>query len=98
MIKKVQPKVLSETEEKLLNALKVVDTVGFAADKVGIKTKTAYNILYRLRKKYIKARRFVNVIEAQKRSHNLATMVLTDRMQERELEEEPQEEEAEAEA
>ena len=72
-------------EEKLLRALKEVDTVGFAAQKVGITTKTAYNVLYRLRKKYVKARRFVNYVDAQKRRHDRLAMVLTDRMMETEL-------------
>jgi len=91
-------------EEKLLRALKEVDTVGFAAQKVGITTKTAYNVFYRLRKKYVKARRFVNYVDAQKRRHDRLAMVLTDRMTETELQrdlepkkepEEAQEEESE---
>ena len=76
---------LTYLEEKLLRALKEVDTVGFAAQKVGITTKTAYNVLYRLRKKYVKARRFVNYVDAQKRKHDRLAMVLTDRMTETEL-------------
>ena len=93
MHKKEQPNVLSRTEEDLINALKGVDTVGLAALKIGIKTKKAYNILYRLRKKYVKARRFVNKIDAQKK-YGLVAMVLTDRMTETELQRdlEPKEE------
>ena len=88
------PRVLTNLEERLLMALKDVDTVGFAAQKVGIKTKTAYNIFYRLRKKYVKARRFVNYLDAQKRRHDRLAMVLTDRMTETELQRdlEPKEE------
>jgi len=85
--KKLTGSVLTKSEEKLIEALKISETVKLAALKVGIKTKTAYNILYRLRRKYLKARRFVNYVEAQKRRHDLVTMVLTHRMMERELEE-----------
>ena len=86
--KKLRQGVLTKSEEKLIEALKISDTVKLAALKVGIKSKTAYNMLYRLRRKYLKARRFVNYVEAQKRRHDLVTMVLTHRMAERELREE----------
>ena len=91
MNKTDQPKVLRPIEEKLIEALKRVDTVRFAAEKVGISTKRAYNLLYRLRKKYVRARRFVNTIDAQKK-YRLVRMVLTDRMQDAEPEEKPEEE------
>jgi len=93
MHNKEQSKVLSKMEEDLINALKGVDTVGLAALKVGIKTKKAYNVLYRLRKKYVKARRFVNKIDAQKK-YGLVAMVLSDRMMETKLQRdlEPKEE------
>lgn len=81
MVKTTAQKLLTNTEEQLLETLKDVNTVSFAANKIGIKTRTAYNILYRLRKKYVKARRFVNYIEAQKRGHTLIKMVLTDRVE-----------------
>lgn len=78
-IGKMVSKVLTRTEEKLLQALKQVDTVGFAAQKIGIKTKTAYNILYRLRKKYYRARRLVNSLEPLRGHYDLLALVLTDR-------------------
>jgi hypothetical protein len=80
MQRKEDQKVLNKTEEDLINALKGVDTVGFAALKLGISTKKAYNVLYSLRKKYARARRLVNKIDSQKKYH-LLDMVLTDRMQ-----------------
>jgi hypothetical protein len=85
LVQPVRRSPLTCLEEKLLRALKEVDTVGFAAQKVGITTKTAYNVFYRLRKKYVKARRFVNYVDAQKRKHDRLAMVLTDRMTETEL-------------
>jgi Mn-dependent DtxR family transcriptional regulator len=74
-------KLLTPLEEKLLDSLKQVATVKMAAHRIGIKPKTAYNVLYRLRKKYVAARHFVNYIDAQKRRHDKLAMVLTDRMQ-----------------
>jgi len=84
-VKKRQIEMLSETEEKLIETLKTVNTVKLAANKIGIKPKTAYNKLYKIRKKYLRARHFVNFIEAQRRRHDRLAMLLTDRMQEKEL-------------
>ena len=75
-----QPKLLTKAEEKLFAALKKYDTVAHAAQEIGISAKTAYNMLYRLRIKYRKARRFVNFIEASKRGSETLRMVLTSRM------------------
>jgi DNA-binding CsgD family transcriptional regulator len=75
--------ILSKREEQLIDLLKDVDSVVLAANKMNIKRRTAYNMLYSLRKKYYKARRLVNKIEALKRSHKLLKMVLTDRIQEK---------------
>lgn len=77
---KEKPKVLTKAEEKLFIAMKEWDTVANAAQEVGIAPKTAYNMLYRLRAKYRKARRFVNFMEAQKRNSDTIRMVMTSRM------------------
>ncbi|MEM1551552.1 MAG: hypothetical protein QXH03_02645 [Candidatus Bathyarchaeia archaeon] len=75
-----QFKVLTKAEEKLLNALIESVSVKEAALKIGLTYKTAYNMLYRLRKKYNKARAFVNKIDAQKKRCKLLKMVLTSRI------------------
>lgn len=90
MNKKDKPKLLTKQEEKLWNALKAYDTVAFAAQSIGFKPKTAYNMLYRLRQKYLKARRFVNFVEGSKRGCPTIRMVMTSRREmrgETELEE-----------
>ena len=73
--------ILTPSEAKLWKALKETDTVGFAAQKAGLQRKTAYNMLYRLRRKYLKARRFVNLVEGAKRYSDLIRMVMTSRME-----------------
>lgn len=73
--------VLTSSEAKLWEALKQYDTVALAAQKVGLQRKTAYNMLYRLRRKYTKARRFVNFVEGAKRYSDLIRMVMTSRME-----------------
>lgn len=72
-------KVLTPSEEKLLNALKDSDTVALAAQKVHLKPKTCYNILYRLRRKYYRARKLVNTIEPLRGHYDTVALVLTDR-------------------
>jgi len=92
---KMKEKVLTNCEQKLLNALKEVDTVSLAALKIKIKPKTAYNILYRLRKKYYRARRLVNTLEPLRGHYEKLAMVLTDRkaeVQEKKVEEFEEEE------
>lgn len=86
-------RVLSKPQKKLLEAMIDSVSVKEAALKCGIKPKTAYNLLYSLRKKYRKARTFVNTIDAQKRRSSLFKMVLTDRVsvEEKQLEEEEDE-------
>jgi len=78
--KKNEPRILTTSEEKLLSALKDSMTVKDAAGRIGLREKTAYNMLLRLRKKYGKARHFVNFIDAQKRRSDLMRMVLTSRL------------------
>lgn len=81
---KMDIKVLTKAEEKLIKNLKTMDTVKAAAIKMHLSPKTVYNMLYRLRRKYYRARRLVNTIEANKRGHRLIKMVLTDRLHSKE--------------
>jgi predicted DNA-binding protein YlxM (UPF0122 family) len=88
MNEKTVIRVLSKPQKKLLAAM--IDSVSIveAAEKIGMSRKTAYNLLYSLRKKYAKARAFVNYVDAQKRRGQLFKRVLTDRIsvEEKELE------------
>lgn len=86
IVKKNEMKVLSKKEEQLLQLLKRFDTVKAAADEMRIAPKTCYNMLYRLRQKYYRARKLVNKIESNKRSNPLVKMVLTDRFHSRDEE------------
>ncbi len=79
MMVQMVTKALTRTEEKLLLALKDTNTVALAAQKIGLKPKTCYNVLFRLRKKYYKARRLVNAIEPLRGHYENILMVLTDR-------------------
>lgn len=72
--------VLKKSEEKLLDCLADSVSVKDACKKLRISSKTAYNMLYRLRQKYVKARAFVNKIEAQKRRSETLRKVLTIRV------------------
>lgn len=91
---KMAGKVLTKTEEKLLNAMKETDTVSLAALKIHIKPKTAYNILYRLRRKYYKARKLVNTLEPLRGHYDRIALVLTDRrLEAEEKRKQPEEEE-----
>ena len=81
MVKSKTGSVLTKREEELWTAIKTHDTVAFAARTIGLKPKTAYNMMYRLRRKYLKARRFVNFIEGNKRGNPLIKMVMTSRME-----------------
>jgi len=86
--------VLTALEKKLIEAMKDSLTVKDAAHKIGIEARTAYTILYRLRKKYLKARRLVNVLESKKRGNELLRKTLAKRYEYREkkgLEEEEEE-------
>lgn len=86
MVKKADMKILSKKEEQMIQLLKVTETAKAAAIKMHIAPKTIYNMLYRLRQKYYKARKLVNKIEASKRGHPLIKMVLTDRLHSRDEE------------
>ena len=86
---------LTKNEEKLLRAMQGKLTVKDAALAIGISTRTAYNVLYRIRRKYLKAREFVNKILAYRRSDKLIDYVLSPRVplwkEIKELEEEEEE-------
>ncbi len=88
---------LTDNEEKLLKAMQGKLTVKDAALAIGISTRTAYNVLYRIRRKYLKAREFVNKILAYRRSDKLIDYVLSPRVplwkEIKELEEEEKERE-----
>ena len=72
-----KPDLFSERERKLINAINEHFIVKEAAESIGITVRTAYNMLYRLRNKYLKAQTFVNTILAQKRRSPLLNRVLT---------------------
>ena len=59
--------LLTVREREILKTLRKVDSVGLASLRLGIKTKTIYNVLYRIRRKYLEARKFVNTIEAYRK-------------------------------
>jgi hypothetical protein len=68
---------LTKHEEKLLEALKTHPSVKDAAVAIKITPRTAYNVLYRLRRKYFQARDFVNKILAYRRSDKLIDALLS---------------------
>lgn len=82
MSEEIASEFLTKGEEKLLNAMIGVDSVKHAAQKIGIKPHTAYNILYRMRKSYRFSRGRVNTIDAQKKRGRLFKLVLSGRMTE----------------
>jgi len=59
---------LTQKEKNLLNAIKKHITVKEAAISLGISPRTAYNVLFRIRRKYRKARDLVNTIIGYRRS------------------------------
>lgn len=80
--------VLRKSEEKLLDFLADSVSVRDACKKLRMSPKTAYNMLYRLRQKYVRARALVNKIEAQKRRSETLRKVLTIRVKLEDAEEE----------
>lgn len=85
--------MLTTLEEKLIEAMKDVLTIKDACHKIGITPRTGYTILYRLRKKYQKARTFINTLEAKKKGNELLRKVLRKRYYYHDDEEEEEEEE-----
>lgn len=78
---------LTGTETKLLDAIREFGSVKSAAVSVGLTARQAYNVLYKLRRRYIKYRLFTNFIDSGKKPHDRLRMVLVNRMVTRELRE-----------
>jgi DNA-binding NarL/FixJ family response regulator len=87
-----QKDFLTEKERRLLNAIAEWDSVKSAASQLRISERTAYNMLYRIRNKYRKARGFINTILAFRRKSVRLDQVLTKRVPMEALEEEEAEE------
>jgi hypothetical protein len=68
---------LTVKEQKLLEAMKGKYSVKDAASAIGISVRTAYNMLYRIRRKYSQAREFINKILAYRRAEPLIDAVLS---------------------
>lgn len=79
---------LTKSEQKLIEAMRDSLTIKDACDKIGISPRTGYTILYRLRRKYRKARRFVNLLDSKRRGNELLNKILRKRYEYREEEEE----------
>lgn len=60
--------MLTEKQKQLLDTIKRHASVKDAAAAMGISVRTAYNMLYKLRKKYRKQRGFVNAILSYRRT------------------------------
>lgn len=81
-------KLLSERERRLLDSLSQTGSVTTAASLIryhsnpalrdeNMSDKAAYQILYRLRQKYVESRAFVNTILAYRKKNELLRKVLT---------------------
>lgn len=73
----VKHEFLTEKEKKLLNAIDEKDTVKAAASSLGISPRTAYDMLYRIRNRYVIARGFINTILAYRKKSPRLEMILT---------------------
>ena len=71
---------LSRKEKMLLDVLVEVDTASHAAVKLGLSESTVYNMLYRLRKKQERARRFINVLLGYRNRSPLIDKLLSRRV------------------
>ena len=69
--------MLTKREKDLIEAIKRYLYVKDAAHAIGISERTAYNMLYRIRRKYRKAREFVNQILALRKSHPIFDKLLS---------------------
>lgn len=72
--------MMTHREKEVLDTLAKVDSAKLAALRLGIKTKTIYNEIYRIRKKYLKARRFVNQYESYRIHSPMLRDLLTPRV------------------
>ena len=68
---------LTQKEERLLKAIKGKISVKDAALALGISPRTAYNTLYKIRRKYVKAREFINKVLAYRKSDGLIDRLLS---------------------
>jgi len=60
--------MLTKRETELLEAIKHTVTVKEAAQSIGLSPRTAYNMLFKIRRKYRRARRLVNQIIAYRKA------------------------------
>jgi len=80
--------VLKEREKLVLDTVAKSYTVKQAAQKLKMSERTVYNILYRLRKKQVAARKYINTLLGYRRSSPILDKVLSRRIT---LEEEKEE-------
>jgi len=69
--------LLTKREKQLLDSLKSKYSVKDGAVALGISPNTAYNMIYRIRKKYREARNFINTILTYRRTSSLLDVVLS---------------------
>lgn len=69
-------RVLTPLEEKLIEAMRSHLTIKDSAHAIGLSERTAYTILYRLKKKYWRARRLVNKLTSLMRGNELLRKAL----------------------
>ena len=69
--------LLTKREKQLLDSLKNKYSVKDGAVALGISPNTAYNMIYRIRKKYREARNFINTILTYRRTSSLLDVVLS---------------------
>ena len=74
-----EERVLTPLEERLIEAMREHLTIKDSAHAIGIKERTAYTILYRLRRKYWRARRLVNKLTSLMRGNELLRKALAKR-------------------
>lgn len=60
--------MLTKREKELLEAIKHEITVKEAALSIGLSPRTAYNMLFKIRRKYQRARKLVNTIIAYRKA------------------------------
>ena len=68
--------MLTKREQELLDAIKHHISVKDAAHSIGLSPRTAYNMLYKIRRKYKKARDLVNVIISYRRADKFLDRLL----------------------
>lgn len=71
--------ILKRREKEILEILMTVESVKAAAEKMApaLTDRAIYNILYRLRKRQIEARNFVNQLLSYRRRSDLLDKLLT---------------------